>query len=211
MYRLAVALALSVLVNLTGCGKQESGSPTAGGTAGSATVMAQSLAQGLSEMVFRPPQPGERILGGRFRHPESGYAIRPPIGWTRTTAPGSASLPVRDRAVFRDPKTGDFLDVGIMRGGPAAITPASLTALKDDLTRGFRTTRQGKLIASAIFRFRRFAAVQTLVNRQGTILLQLLVFRKPGEFLQIAFGIHQSRYHAISRRVEASIASLEWP
>jgi len=196
---------------LAACGKQAPPSAPAGGAAGSATVMAQSLVSGLSEMNFRPAEPGDGLLGRRVRHPDGKYSIQPPAGWTRTATRTAASLPVRARLAFRNAATGDFLDLGTVKGGPAALTPATLTALKDTLAKGYRAAGQNALLGTDVFRFGPFAAVQTLVTRQDTVLLQLLVFRKPGEFLEVVYGIQRTRYRTLARTVEASIASLQWP
>jgi predicted small lipoprotein YifL len=209
MRRLLMALLMAG--TLAGCGKKEPPAAANDGAATSSTVMAQSLAAGLSEMVFRPATPAERILGTRWRHPEGGYSIQPPAGWTRTPTQTSAALPIRDRVTFRNSVTGDFLDIGIVKGGPAAITPGTMIGLKDTLTKGLRAANQGALLGTDVFRFGQFAAVQTLVNRDHTVLLHLLVFRKPGEFLQVIYGLHETRYRTLARTVEASLASLQWP
>jgi hypothetical protein len=201
-------LSLALLFPLAGCG----GGTPAGGTGGgaSSTTMAESLAAGLSEMIFRPMETGEGILGPRFVHPVARYSIRPPIGWSRTDPGIGSASAASHRVVFRDPRTGDFLDLGIMKGGPAILTPSTMIALKDSMAAGLRSSAQGEVIATDAFRFGPLCAVQTMVNRRGTILLHLLVFRKPGSFLQVVYGINQSRYRRLARSVEASLASLAW-
>ena len=67
-----------------------------------------------------------------------------------------------------------------------------------------------KMVGTDLFRYREFSVIQFMMQQEGRVLLHLMVFKRPGLFLQIVFLIAKERYHASARAVETAIASLRW-
>ncbi len=150
------------------------------------------------------------MLGKKFSQKEAFYSIRPPAGWKQRPA-GKGAKALQYAARFEDPKTGDFLTIGLLEGGPRDLTIESLSRFRGDYLGTIRKSGLGRIIGSDLFRFNQYHCLQVLAQNKDTIVLQLLVFDQPGSFLQLAFSVSPNRYHLLARALEGSIASLEWP
>lgn len=161
-------------------------------------------------MDFRGVAADDPMLGAKFTEKKALYAIRPPAGWKQrpiTKTEKALQSPVR----FEDPKTGDFMTLGLIQGGPKHLTIEDLSLFRGDYLGTVRKKGLGHIVGSDLFRFNHFYCLQVIAQKNNAVVLQLLVFDEPGSFLQLAFSVDQSRYHGLARSLEACIASLEWP
>lgn len=170
------------------------------------------IPESLSIMEFRPAPEGGDLLGKRFMHPVIGYSIRPPAGWLRVEGKGKRkSDQAPYRVSFRHPDKPGGLEILLVSGGAKELTPQALGYFTEGYLRELRQTGMLGLVGTDMFRFKEFTAVQVLSRAGEIISLQLMVFRGPGEFLQLTFVVSGEDYAGAARAIEASIASLEWP
>ena len=161
-------------------------------------------------MHFRAVDQDDPLLAKEFSEKQAFYALRPPAGWQKTMLSG-AEKPLQYGVKFKDPHTGDFMTLGLIEGGPKDLTIESLSLFRGDYLATVRKRGLGKVVGSDLFRFKHYTCLQVMAQKGKTLVLQLLVFDQPGNFLQLAFSVDQGRYHALARTLEACIASLEWP
>ncbi len=168
--------------------------------------------ESISIMEFRPAPEGSDLLGKRFMDPKIGFSIRPPAGWLKVERKAKEKTGGQlHRVSFRSPDEGDGLDILAAERGPKELTPRALGDFTEGYLRELRQTGILKPVGTDMFRFKRFTAVQVLSQAGDLITLQLMVFRKPGEFLQLTFAVASDSYAGAARAIEASIESLEWP
>ncbi len=210
-------LVLYLAVVAAGCGDQEK-------VSGQATVKQEtehdpaaagkrSAEEKLPEMVFRAVPENDPLLGERFRHQAGKFSIRPPASWIKIDIKPSShqdAAQLLHRVMFRDPQEGDMLDISLIQGGPATLDVANLMSLRKSLADDFKRNQTIKMVGTDLFRYRGFSVIQFMMQQEGRVLLHLMVFKRPGLFLQIVFLIARERYHVSARAVEATIASLSW-
>ncbi|HJT24921.1 MAG TPA: hypothetical protein VJ873_10105 [bacterium] len=174
-------------------------------------AMAQSrVLRTIDNMDFRGVAEDDPLLGKRFSQKQAFYSIRPPADW-QGNAIGDGEKPLQYAVRFKDPKTSDFMSLGLIQGGPQDLTIEGLSRFRGDFLGTVRKKGLGQIVGSDLFHFSHYNCLQVIAKRNKTVVLQLLIFDQPGSFLQLAYSMDQSRYHHLARAMEASIASLEWP
>lgn len=101
------------------------------------------------------------------------------------------------------------MQIGVTDQGPREITADALRPLQD-FCRQAAEHRGATVVATDLFRFQEYCAVQLLARQGGFVDLQLLLFRKPGHTLFLSFEAPEAQYHSLARSIEASIASIDW-
>ena len=171
---------------------------------------AGTLRRVIEPIHFRAVAEDDPLLADRYKNTEAFYSIRPPAGWKlNPLGPSEKSLPYASH--FQNPKTGDFLSLGLLQGGPSDLTIEALSRFRGDYLLSIRKSGLGRIIGSELYQFDHFDCVQIMLENKGILTLQLLVFNQPGSFLMLSFSMGAGRYHSLAREVESSIASLEWP
>ena len=161
-------------------------------------------------MHFRAADPDDPLLAKPFSEKKAFYAIRPPAGWKKA-ALSAGEKPLQYGVKFKDLKTPDFMTLGLLEGGPKDLSIESMSLFRGDYLGTVRKSGLGKVVGSDLFRFKHYTCLQVMARKGNNLALQLLIFDQPGQFLQLAFSVDQSRYHGLARALEACIASLEWP
>jgi len=172
---------------------------------------AQSVKRTIDEMNFRQVAIDDPLLGPAFKQKEAFYSIRPPAGWKFVSKLGPLEKKLQYPVRFENPKTGDFLSVGLLQGGPKTLSIESLSRFRGDYLGSVKKAGIGKVVGSDLFGFGHHECLQVLLQQKEKVVLQLLVFDEPGSFAQLVFSAGQGHYHEIARTIEASIASFEWP
>lgn len=173
-------------------------------------VHAQTVHRTIEVMNFRGVSEDDPLLGKPFKQKEAFYAFRPPAGWKEQPLT-KGEKPLEYAIRYKDPKNSDFMTVGLLEGGPKDLTIESLSLFRGDYLGKVRKMAIGRIVGSDLFRFNHYYCLQVIAQKNDTVVLQLLVFDKPGSFIQMAFSVAQSRYHGLARTLEACIASLDWP
>ncbi len=175
----------------------------------------QALAQSkvlrtIDTMDIRGVEEEDPLLGKRLAQKEAFYSIRPPAGW-KALPIGDTEKPLQYAVRFKDPKTTDFMALGLIQGGPQDLSIEGLSKFRGDFLGTVRKKGLGQIVGSDLFHFSHYTCLQVVAKNKKNVVLQLLIFDQPGSFLQLAYSVDQSRYHPLARAIEASIASLEWP
>lgn len=178
-------------------------------------LLCQTLAQSkvlrtIDNMDIRGVAEDDPMLGKRFFQKEAFYSVRPPAGW-KAQSTSDAEKPLQYAVKFKDPKTTDFMSLGLIQGGPQDLSIESLSKFRGDFLGAVRKKGLGQIVGSDLFHFGHYICLQVIAKHGKNVVLQLLIFDQPGSFLQLAYSVDQNRYHPLARAMEASIASLEWP
>ncbi len=174
------------------------------------TCGADQVLRTIDTMGFRGVAEDDPLLGQKFIHKEAFYSIRPPGEW-KLNPKAHLGKPLLYGTRFENPKTGDFLTVGLIQGGPSVISIETLSRFRGDFLSTLRKQGLGQIVGSDLFHFSHYTCLQIMVKDKGRLVLQLLIFDQPGTFIQLVFSIGKNRYHSLSRAVETSITSFEWP
>jgi len=174
-------------------------------------VLAQSkVLRTIDTMDIRGVEEDDPLLAKRFSQKEAFYSVRPPANW-KAQAVGDTEKPLQYAVKFKDPKTTDFMSLGLIQGGPQDLSIGGLSKFRGDFLGTVRKKGLGQIVGSDLFHFGHYTCLQVIAKHNKNVVLQLLIFDEPGSFLQLAFSVDQSRYHPLARAMEASIASVEWP
>lgn len=167
----------------------------------------------IAPMDLRSVSDTDPVLAPRYLDADGFYSIRPLRGFKRDASAlrGGEKDPLRYRTRFKNPATGDMMEAGVVQGGPSVLDKVSLSKLRGDFVAGFRGKKGVQVVGSDLFLYDRYTCVQLMAKGAGKILLVVLVFDQPGEFLEVTYSIGEGRYRSLGRQVESSLASIEWP
>ena len=171
---------------------------------------ADQVLRTIDTMGFRGVAEDDPLLGQKFLQKEAFYSIRPPAEW-KLSPQVIFGKPLLYASQFENPKTGDFLSIGMLKGGPPIISIETLSRFRGDFLSTLRKQGLGQIVGSDLFHFSHYTCLQIMAKDRGRLVLQLLIFDQPGTFIQLVFSMGKNRYHGLARAVEASIASFEWP
>jgi hypothetical protein len=155
----------------------------------------------------------DKLLETRYLDREGFYSLRPLAGFKKdaTMPRGGKTDPLRFRVRFKQPSTGDVVEAGVGVSEVKSLDKVSLSRLRGDLMAGLRQKKGFQVVGSELFIYDRYTCLQVVARGGGQVILLILMFEQPGEFLEITYSIGERRYPLLSRQVEASIATVEWP